>query len=102
MAGEGYRTLRPHIGFAGILGFLLGLVLSVASRVYLGSVEYDASLLGLMGVGLSIAVSLLFSPVYIALAGHRYGRAGVVIESMIAQLLVFLVSWSVIFHAISR
>ena len=96
-----YKVIRAHIGLAGVIGFLLGAFLAVMGERFIDSEDYDMGLLGILGAGFSITVSLLFSPIYIVLAGYRYSRLGVIIESALAQLLVFLVSWSIVFHLIA-
>lgn len=87
---------RRHIVLAGLVGFILAALMSIASLktdLYGFTPEQRA----IFGVSASIIIGAMLSPLYSRAHGGGKPSGGAVIEAIVAQTLVFLALWAGIY-----
>ncbi|MCS7106799.1 MAG: hypothetical protein NZ902_01655 [Acidilobaceae archaeon] len=90
---EALTLYRKHILVAGALGFVSGVVFGiVASQIALDS--RSASILTLFGLAANAALLLAVSRVMPPLFPTR----GTLLESLLAQILLFLSAWTAVYN----
>jgi len=89
------QLVRPNVLAAGAVGSALGGGLGVATAA---TETGDPTLLGILGLGLSLTIAILLFPVYTRLGGDR--RLLSFIESLLAQVAITLASWAAVYGTI--
>ncbi len=89
-------VLRRNVAAAGLVGAAVGAGLAAASLRVQGG---DPLLLGLLGLGASITVAILLTPIYIGLAGEER-RLLAAVEAGLAQVAMSIASWAAFYASV--
>ncbi len=88
--------MRRNVAVAGLVGVALGAALAGASlRLQPG----DPLLLGVLGLGVSITLAILLTPLYIGLGGDER-RLLSAVEAGLAQVAITIASWAAFYASV--